>query len=165
MSTTTPVEGGPSKPVYIMNDALPITSSGGITVSGSMIISSSLPAGSDIIGGATDAGPSWTSSFGVSGAAVVSSNATGGVDVTDAPTTGEKLVITDIVVSADTAMSVLFEEETSGKDIFKVFLPASGTAQITTRSKVKLATANKKLRATASVSGNIAITVCYYSEE
>lgn len=124
----------------------------------------SMPAGSSTIGGTSDSGPSWTSKFGVSSAAVVSADMTTAAAVTDAPTSGQKLVITDIVVSADTAMSVLFEEETSGTDIFKVFIPANGMAQITPRSKVKLATANKKLTAKASVSGNIAMTVCYYSE-
>lgn len=123
-----------------------------------------LAAGAANIGGTTDQGPAWTSVFGVSGAAVVSADMTSAAAVTDAPTSGQKLVITDIVVSTDTAMNILFEEETSGTDIFKLFLPANGSAQITTRGKVKLATANKKLTGKASVAGNVAVTVCYYSE-
>lgn len=111
-----------------------------------------------------DSGFANDNSFGVSGAAVVSANMTTAADVTNAPTSGEKLVIVDIIASADTAMSLLFEEETSGTDIVKVFIPANGVVQITPRGKIKLATANKKLTAKASVAGNVAVTVTYYSE-
>lgn len=111
-----------------------------------------------------DAGPNWTSVFGVSSAAVVSADMTTAAAVTAAPTSGQKLVIVDIVASTDTAMNILFEEETSGTDIFKVFLPAYGTVQITPRGKVKLATADKKLTAKASVAGNVAFTVTSFSE-
>ncbi|MBP8283878.1 MAG: hypothetical protein KAX46_08185 [Chromatiaceae bacterium] len=112
-----------------------------------------------------DAGLANLTSLGVSGAAVVSADLTTAAAVTDAPTSGQKLVIVDIVASADTAMNLLFEEETSGTDIFKVFLPANGSAHIRPQGRVKLATAGKKLTAKASVSGNVAITVTYYSEE
>lgn len=112
----------------------------------------------------SDSGPTWTSVFGVSSAAVTSADMTTAAAVTAAPTSGQKLVIVDIVVSVDTAMNILFEEETSGTDIYKVFLPANGLAQITPRGKVKLATADKKLTAKASVAGNIAVTAIYYSE-
>lgn len=118
--------------------------------------------GSDV--SVKDGGPGWTSSFGVSSAVVTSADATGIVSVTDAPTSGQKLVITDIIASADTAMFLTFQCETTGTVIFKVFLPANGTVQITPRGKVKLATADKKLQVDASVAGNIAVTVCYYSE-
>lgn len=124
----------------------------------------SIAAGTNTIGATRDAGPSWTSAFGVSGAAVVSADMTTAAAVTDAPTSGQKIVITDIVLSADTAMNVLLEEETSGTDIWKVFIPANGTVQITPRGKVKLATVDKKLTAKASVAGNIAVTAHYYSE-
>lgn len=113
---------------------------------------------------AQDGGPSWTSVFGVSGAAVVSADITTATAVTDAPTTGQKLVITDIIISSDTSMNILLEEETSGKDIFKFFIPGNGIVQITPRSKMKLATAGKKLTAKGSVTGNVGITICYYSE-
>lgn len=112
----------------------------------------------------SDNGAAWTSAFGVSSAAVVSADITTATAVTDAPASGQKLVIDDIVVSTDTAMSVLFECETTGTDIFKVFLPANGTLQITPRDKVKVATADKKLTAKASVAGNVGITVTYHSE-
>lgn len=114
---------------------------------------------------AEDNGPAWTSVWGVSGAAVVSADMTSAANVTDAPTSGQRIVVDDIILSADTAMNVLFEEETSGTDLLKIFIPANGTVQITPRGKFKLATANKKLTAKASAAGNIAITVTYHSEE
>lgn len=123
-----------------------------------------LGTGTATVGATKDAGPNWTSSFGVSSAVFTSADATTAAAVTDAPTSGQKLVITDIIASSDTAMFLLFQEETSGTVIFKVFLPANGTVQITPRGKVKLATANKKLMVDASVAGNIAVTALYYSE-
>lgn len=112
----------------------------------------------------SDNGPTWTSVRGVSGAAFVSADATTAAAVTDAPTGGQKLIIRDIVFSSDTAMSLLFEEETSGTDLVKIFVPANGSGQITPRSKWKLATADKKLTVKASVAGNIAVTVSFDSE-
>ena len=133
---------------------------------GRLHVNSSAPlaAGTDIIGSTKDAGPHWTSSFGVSSAVFTSADATTAAAVTDAPTSGQKLVITDIVASSDTALFLLFQCETSGVVIFKVFLPANGTVQITPRGKVKLATADKKLMVDASAAGNVAVTVSYYSE-
>lgn len=124
-----------------------------------------IAAGSNIIGATYDAGPSWTSVFGVTGAPFASADAhSAAVAVTDAPTSGQKLVITDIVVSVDTAMSVTFTEETSGTVIAKFYMAANGVAQITTRSKRKLATVNKKLMVQTSVAGNIVANIGYYSE-
>ena len=123
-----------------------------------------IPAGTNSIGSTKDNGAAWTSVRGVSGATFVSADATTAAAVTDAPTGGQKIVITDIVFSSDTAMSLLFEEQTSGTDVFKVFVPANGSGQITPRSACKLATADKTLTVKASVAGNIAVTVFYYSE-
>lgn len=123
------------------------------------------PAGTNSIGGTKDNGPHWTSVFGVAGVAFTSADATTAAAVTDAPTSGQKLVLTDLVMSSDTALFLLFHEEsTAGTVIFKVFLPANGTVQITPRSKVKLPTINKKLMVDASAAGNIAVTATYFSE-
>lgn len=138
--------------------------SGAGTAASPFVPSVAIAAGSAAIGATQDAGPSWTTGAGVAGLAVVSADLTTRTAVTSAPTSGQKLVVTDIIVSTDTAMSVLFEEETSNDDKVKVFIPANGTVQITPRGKLKLAVADKKLMATASAAGNIAITVLYYSE-
>jgi hypothetical protein len=111
-----------------------------------------------------DSGAGWTSVYGVGGSAVISNNLTTPTAITDTPETGKRIVIDDIVVSSAVAMSVTFEEETSGTVIFRVFLPADGTIQITPRGKVKLSTANKRVMARSDVSGNVAITAIYHSE-
>ena len=107
-----------------------------------------------------DAGPQWTT---VS-TNTLSADATGVVAVTAAPTSGQKICIDDIMVSVDTAMSVLFEEETSGTDIMKFYMAANSSIQITPRGKIKLPTADKKLTVDTSVAGNISVTVSYHSE-
>lgn len=113
----------------------------------------------------SDAGPHWASVWGVSGVPVTSADMSGGaVAVSDAPTAGEKLVITDILVSSDTALRFAFTEETSGTVIAYVRVPANGTAQITFRGKRKLWTADKKVYCQASASGNVEVLVGYYSE-
>lgn len=108
----------------------------------------------------SDAGPSWTSAY----LHTASADATGGADVTAAPASGQKIVVDDVIVSVDTEMKVIFEEETSGTDVLVLYMPAYATAQVTPRGKIKLATADKKLRVDTSVAGNIAITVVYHSE-
>lgn len=121
--------------------------------------------GSTLLGETKDAGASWTSVFGVSGERFTSANASGAdAAVTDAPTSGQKLVITDVLISVDTAMRVDLKEETSGTVFASIYLPANGSAQFTPRSKLKLATANKKLMVRTSVSGNVAVTAFYFSE-
>lgn len=138
------------------------TSGGGGTVT--VAVTGTLPVAVQGIVPTYDAGPYNVGSFGVTGSAYVSANATGTVAITDVPTTGQKLVITDVLLSTDTAMNILLQEETSANVIAKIFLPANGTVQWTPRGKVKLATVNKRLMAKASVTGNVGITTNYYSE-
>ena len=116
--------------------------------------------------GVTDNGAGWTSVWGISGAAFTSADQHSAVaNVTDAPTSGLKLVITDLVVSVDTAMVVTFTEETTGKVVFKGYFPAnSAFNQVTLRSKIKLSTADKHLQVQTSVAGNIAVTAAYFSQ-
>lgn len=124
-----------------------------------------LVAGTDTIGATLDAGPAWTTVRGVSGVPVNSADMTTAAAVTDVPTTGQKLVIDDILISAATAMSVSLTEETSGTVIRgPIYLAANSTTQITLRGKTKLATANKKLLCTASVAGNLTVEAVYHSE-
>jgi len=113
-----------------------------------------------------DTGPSWSSSLGVSGARFTSADQSGSdADVTDAPSSGEKLVITDIVVSVDTDMRVDFKEETSGTVLYSLYMSANSPTQFTPRGEMKLATADKKLQVRTSAAGNISVTAFYYSEE
>jgi hypothetical protein len=112
-----------------------------------------------------DGGLGFVSSLGVNGAAVTSANMTVAVVVTDAPTVGQFIVVDDIIVSADTIMNITLTEETSGVVKARFYLPANGSVQLTTRGRFKLATANKRLMAVASVAGNVAITVLWHSED
>jgi hypothetical protein len=112
-----------------------------------------------------DDGPSWTPVLGVSGAAVVSADATGLVEVTDAPTAGQKLVITDLLISCDTAVRIDFTEEDTGTLLASGYFPAyCGLQQVTPRGTIKLPTADKKLLMTASAIGNVTCTALYHSE-
>jgi len=112
-----------------------------------------------------DNGPAWASSFGVAGVRFTSANQSGSkASVTDAPTTGQKLVITDLVVSVDTAMTVNVYEQSKTDPLLTLYLPGPGSVQVTPRSKMKLSTINKTLQVQTSASGNIAVTAGYYSE-
>lgn len=116
--------------------------------------------------GTKDQGPGWTSAHGISGVPFTSADATSVASVTDTPGVGVKLVVTDLIVSVDTAMNVTFKCETSGAVIAGPFyLAANSSAQFTPRSKAwKLATTNKKLQVIASVPGNIMVDAHYYAE-
>jgi hypothetical protein len=117
-----------------------------------------------VAGSTTDGGPAQATSFGVAGAAVASADMTTAAAVTDLPAPGQKLVVTDFVVSSDTAMRFDFQEETTNTVVMSFYLTAGGPAQVTPRGKVKLATANKRLFGKASVPGNVRVIPVYYSE-
>lgn len=127
-----------------------------------------IAAGSNTIGATRDAGPSWTSVHGVASVPFTSADAQTAAAVTDAPTGGQKLVITDLFVSNNSAVAIQFTfvEETSATVITGPFSLAAGTsAQYTTRSKAwKLPVADKKLMVDASAAGNIMVDAHYYSE-
>jgi len=114
----------------------------------------------------SDAGAAWTTVRGVSGVPFTSADQHSAVaSVTDAPTSGQKLVITDLVISVDTAMSVSFTIESNATVIYGPFyLAANQTVNLVTRGKLKLGTADKKLQVKTSVAGNISVLPLYYSE-
>lgn len=124
-----------------------------------------LATGTNSIGSTKDGGPAWTTVRGASGEPVNSADMTTAAAVTDAPTSGQKLVIDDLLVSTDTAMNVTFLEETSGTVIRgPIYLAANSTTQITLRGLTKLPTVNKKLMCDASAAGNITVEAVYHSE-
>lgn len=113
---------------------------------------------------AQNAGPSFDTSFGVSGAAFTSNDASSAAaPVTDAPASSQYLTIDEITVSVDTAMIVSFTEETSGTLIHRLYMAANTSIQLRFKRK-KLATADKKLEVQTSTSGNITVTADYHSE-
>lgn len=108
---------------------------------------------------AVDNGPAWTPVRALKS----SSDASTISDLTAAPTSGLKLVLDDLWVSVDTAMRVDITEETSGTVLWSAYLPANGSVQFTPRDGLKLDTADKKARITASVAGNIRCIALYHS--
>jgi hypothetical protein len=136
-------------------------------IGGGTTINGGVPTSNTVTGGLADAGPAWTTVRGVSGVPYTSANRSGGLaSVTDAPVTGQKLVIDDLIVSVDTAMSVTFKEETSGNPVVHgpFYMPANSVLQVTLRGKTKLSTANKKLQVITSAAGNIMVEATYHSE-
>lgn len=116
--------------------------------------------------GVKDAGPSWSSSFGIAGVAFTSADqSAAAAAVTSAPASGKKLVITDVTVSVGaTGQTVSLTEETSGTLIARFYMAANTVFHWRPRSKTKLATADKKLMVQTSAGGNVAVTAHYYSE-
>ncbi len=84
--------------------------------------------------------------------------------VTAAPTSGQKICLDELIVSVGTAMVVTFTEETSGTVFLALALAANTPVHIPLQHRIKLATADKKLMAQASVSGNVYITTVYHSQ-
>jgi hypothetical protein len=113
----------------------------------------------------SDAGPSWTSKYGVSGAAAVSANASSTpLVITDAPTSEQKIVLDDLILSVDTAMTLILRTTTGVVILAKFYLPANAVIQITPRGRIKAPTKNQTLELLASASGNIAATAVFHSE-
>jgi len=87
-----------------------------------------------------------------------SADASSGVDITAAPGVAtNKLVLQQLIISVDTAMTVTIEEETSGTDFLVFYMPANGSIIFVPRYPIKAAVANKKFRVLTSVSGNISV--------
>lgn len=122
-----------------------------------------LPAGTNVIGQA-NALPA-PAILGVAGARFHSADQSGApAAVTDAPTAGQKLVITDLIISAQTNMVLTFTEQTSGTILLVVDVLAHVPLPLSFRGKLKLLTADKKLMVQASVAGVIDISPLYFSE-
>jgi len=112
------------------------------------------------IGASKDSGPNPT----ITRTYTTSADMSTAAAITASPESGKKIVAMDILISSDTEMSFIIQEETSATGFAKVFLPANGTVQVTLRGFLKAAVADKKLYGKASASGNVAITAVYFSE-
>jgi hypothetical protein len=84
--------------------------------------------------------------------------------ITPAPGAGKKLVVMDLLISADTAMNFSIQMETSATVLAKVFLAANTPAQITLRGFLKGDAAAKKIMGKASAAGNVAVTAITFEE-
>lgn len=117
------------------------------------------------MGRGVDNGPGHGMSQGIAGVPFAAADARSATPVTDAPDSGKKLVITDLVVSVDTQMTVtFFIHGTSTVVLGPLYFPANSIVQLCARGKLKVLTANKTLDVQANVTGNISVWSSYYSE-
>lgn len=112
--------------------------------------------------GSQDAGVAWTPVRAMKNSTDLSTIS----DLTVAPTSGQKIVLDDLLISVGgTAMTLTFTEETSGTVLLKLFMPAtSGAQQITLRNGLKVPTADKKIRVQSSAAGDVFIHSSHHSE-
>ena len=83
--------------------------------------------------------------------------------VTLQPGTGERLVVTDLLVSVDTDMVVTFTDESSAVQA-KLYLAANSTVNALLRCQMRLLRKNSALQVQTSASGNISVLAGYYFE-
>lgn len=112
-----------------------------------------------------DGGPGWNTGVGSDAyprQVIESADASAGVVITVDPEPTETISVTDLIISVDTAMTVTIRDNSSPTPLklFKFFMPANGTIQITPRGWLQVTT-GKKLSVITSASGNIAITSFY----
>ena len=84
--------------------------------------------------------------------------------VTLAPTTGQKLVITDLVVSVANSQTVTFTEETTDTVFLTLYMAANSTVTVSPRALFKLNTINKRLQVQSSAAGKISVLAFYRSQ-
>jgi hypothetical protein len=85
-------------------------------------------------------------------------------NITEAPESGKKIVLVDLIISSLVALVVTISEETSGTVFAKFFTGATSTVQFSPRGFLKCDTADKKLQVTADIAGSLAVTAIHFSE-
>lgn len=120
-----------------------------------------LPAALGIGGGlkSDDNGPSWTPVL----TYTTSADITTAAAISAAPTSGQKVVADDILLSSAVDCLFTLQEETSATVLANVKLTAGIPCQITLRSGLRVPTADKKLFGKASAAGNVYVTVIQHS--
>jgi hypothetical protein len=120
-----------------------------------------LAAGTAAIGATKDNGPETAGTF----TYTTSSDMTSAASIGPAPTSTQKSVLLQAVISTDTAMLFTIQmETTAGAERQSWYLPASGSVIFVPRHPVKLGTADKRWQGLASVAGNVAISTVTTSE-
>ena len=121
----------------------------------------SLTTGTAAIGATKDNGPETAGTF----TYTTSADMTTAADIGPAPTSTEKSVLLQAVISTDTAMQFTIQAETTaGAERQSWYLPANGSVIFVPRHPVKLGTADKKWQGIASAAGNVAISTVTTSE-
>lgn len=162
-AATSALQGGGLPAALAANGGLKVEGvAGGVAVPVSLATAPALVAGTAVIGATQDAGPA-------AGAGTMQTPVHGdmstAVDLTAAPTAGQKWVITDIIISTAAAAEISIREETSGTVVFgPILMPANGYGQFTPRGKLKLATADKKVQGFSTTADHVTIQVSVVSE-
>lgn len=87
------------------------------------------------------------------------------VSITDVPTSGNKVVLTDVYVSVDTTCTVTIQMETSANVIAGAFMPSYSTVPFTLRGYLKGDTAGKRIQIRTSIANvKVAVTAVYFYE-
>lgn len=86
------------------------------------------------------------------------------VSVTDVPTTGNKVVLTDLYISVDTACNIIVQMETSANVLASFFMAASSTVPATMRGFLKGDTNGKRIQVRSSVTTKCTVTAVYFYE-
>jgi hypothetical protein len=84
--------------------------------------------------------------------------------VTAVPTSGQKILILDYIISVDTECLLSIEMETSGNDLAAHYMAANSSIQITPRGYLKGDAADKKVHVKTSVAAAVKATFIYASE-
>lgn len=103
-----------------------------------------------------DGGPAWESLF----ASVASEDASGGVSLIPWPGEESCVVVDDLILSAGADVAATIKTASS-QQLFKLYLGANGTVQVTPRGRIVLPRSNKLVVST-DVTGGISSTVLYH---
>lgn len=133
--------------------AVTISGTPSVDISNSVTIGAAIPAGGNTIGSTSDAGSAYSESRSTSSVADAS---TGGPHyICAAPSSGQKIILVDLLVSCASDLVLTFKEETSGTTLFAIDLAAKTPFQFTPRSRFKLPTADRRIYVEASAAGTV----------
>ena len=132
-------------------------------ISGSMTVSSgniTLSTGTNSIGSVKNSGLSQT----LTRTVTTSADMTTAAAITPSPSSGQKVVLTDALISSDTEMVFTLQMETSNNVLAKLYLGANQTVSFSLQGYLKGDAINKKIFGLASATGNVSITAITFSE-
>lgn len=138
-----------------------VTVAGDVGVTGVVDINS-IGGGSNVIGAVLDAGALVDSDI----VATTSADATGGVDITAVPTSGQRRAITDLFINVTGACTVTIRDNSGTPVVYFVLTfdgPTNGFEKITTRGKWRLPV-DKKLRLLTDSAVPLHVTTFSHSE-
>lgn len=138
--------------------------SGGTVNVGSTVTLAALPTGTNMIGGALDAGFYYTPTLKHVAATTVSNTA---FDLTDAPPAGQTSVIVDIMLSVNTNCLLLLQDNVATPNVYLgAYLTANqGVSVIVPRGLITCKAADKKFQLVTSTAGvAVRATVNYYNK-